>query len=784
MDFQKLLGTRPLFFDGAMGTMLQKSGLAAGEVPESWNIAHPDAIARIHGAYLDAGCDIVKANTFGANPLKMRDCAASIRAGVEIARASCGEGALVALDIGPTGRLLKPFGDLAFEDALDSFAQVVRAGAPGCDIVLIETFSDLFEVKAAVLAAKEHCDLPVVVTLSFDEDGQLLTGATVEAAVALLEGLRVSALGFNCGLGPREMLKLLPRLAACTSIPIAINPNAGLPVSVDGRAVYRVAPAEFAETMRELVAGGAWLIGGCCGTTPEHIRKTTRCVREMPLVPLSPKRLTVVSSYAKACSFGALAPLVIGERLNPTGKPRIKQALREGDMETLLREGLAQVAAGAQILDVNVGLPGIDEVETLAQVVSALEGVIDVPLQIDTANPEAIERALRGYAGKALINSVSGKRASMDAVFPLVQKYGGCVVALPLDEDGIPESAEGRIAIARKILAEAARYGIAREDILIDGLTMAVSAASGGAVATLECVRRARRDLGVHTVLGVSNVSFGLPERPGMNAAFFAMALGAGLSAGIINPLNAPMMDAYWASRALIGCDDACKGYMAHFAGRAQGALPAPEEMTLREAIVGGLKGEAYKKAEALLKTLAPLEVIDGQLIPALDEVGHGFERKTLFLPQLLLSADAARAGFDAIRAHIFAHGGAQQSRGRVILATVQGDIHDIGKNIVKVLLQNYGFEVMDLGKDVPPEAIVATATRERIKLIGLSALMTTTVVSMEKTIHLLRAAGDYRIMVGGAVLTKDYAASIGADFYAKDAMQSVRYASGVLAEI
>ncbi|MEF9896146.1 MAG: homocysteine S-methyltransferase family protein, partial [Clostridia bacterium] len=419
MDFQKLLGTRPLFFDGAMGTMLQKSGLAAGEVPESWNIAHPDAIARIHGAYLDAGCDIVKANTFGANPLKMRDCAASIRAGVEIARASCGEGALVALDNAHTGRLHKPFGDLAFEDALDSFAQVVRAGAPGCDIVLIETFSDLFEVKAAVLAAKEHCDLPVVVTLSFDEDGQLLTGATVEAAVALLEGLRVSALGFNCGLGPREMLTLLPRLAACTSIPIAINPNAGLPVSVDGRAVYRVAPAEFAETMRELVAGGAWLIGGCCGTTPEHMRETTRRVREMPLVPLSPKHLTVVSSYAKACSFGALAPLVIGERLNPTGKPRIKQALREGDMETLLREGLAQVAAGAQILDVNVGLPGIDEVETLAQVVSALEGVIDVPLQIDTANPAAIERALRGYAGKALINSVSGKRASMDAVFPL-----------------------------------------------------------------------------------------------------------------------------------------------------------------------------------------------------------------------------------------------------------------------------------------------------------------------------------------------------------------------------
>ena len=672
-------------------------------------------------------------------------------------------------------------GDLPFEKAVELFGEVVRLGAAaGADLVLIETMSDSYEMKAAVLAAKENCDLPVLVTAIFDEKGKLLTGGTVDSVVAMLEGLRVDALGVNCGLGPRQMMPIVRRLTKVSSLPVIVNPNAGLPRSENGRTVYDIGPEEFAALMGEIADLGVQALGGCCGTTPAHLRKMIETCKSRYFVPAAQKHRTVVSSFSQAVEIGD-APVIIGERINPTGKSKFKAALRENNIEYILSEGLAQEDNGAHILDVNVGLPEIDEAEMMARVVTRLQGVTALPLQIDTSDPVAMERGMRLYNGKPMLNSVSGKQESMQAVFPLVRKYGGVVVGLTLDENGIPDTAEGRVQIAKKIYETAAEYGISRDDIVIDGLAMTISSDSRSALVTLETLRRVRDELGGKTILGVSNISFGLPQREIINANFFTMALQNGLSCAIINPNSDAMMRAYRSFLALTGQDPQCAGYIAAYSSQptVPQAAAAAAEMPLGESIERGLTGRAAEAAKEALQTVPPLELVNTELIPALDRVGKGFEKGTVFLPQLLMSAEAAKAAFDVVKESM--RGAPQRSRGKIILATVKGDIHDIGKNIVKVLLENYGYQVIDLGKDVDPAVIAETAIREQVPLIGLSALMTTTVVSMEQTIRLLREkTPDAKIVVGGAVLTQEYADAIGADCYARDAMATVHYADQI----
>lgn len=783
-----------LFFDGAMGTMLQKRGLQAGELPEAWNITKEDVILDIHKQYLEAGCSIVKANTFGINPFKLKDkgysCEELTAQGIKLVKraiAETGKDAYAALDIGSLGKLLEPLGDLSFEDAYAAFCPVCIAGEQaGADLCLIETMNDTYEIKAAVLAAKEHTSLPIFVTMVLDENGKLLTGADLEAAVAMLEGLRVDAIGLNCGFGPDVMKEFLPKLREICSLPIVLNPNAGLPVVVDGKTSYLVEPEEFAAVMKEIALDGVSILGGCCGTTPAHIRALVDSCKGIAPLAITEKNRSVVSSYTHAVVLDD-RPKIIGERINPTGKPRFKQALRERDLEYIYKEAIAQQEMGAHILDVNVGLPEIDEVEMMGQAVAGLQGITDLPLQIDTSDVAAMETAMRLYNGKPLINSVNGKQESMDAVFPLVAKYGGMIVCLTLDENGIPETSQGRIQIAEKIIKEAEKYGIQKKDLLMDTLAMTISTGQDNAEITLEALDYVRHTLGVHTTLGVSNISFGLPQREKINTAFFTIALSKGLSAGIINPSSAAMMAAYYAYCALSGCDSQCSDYINYLSGQPDQPKTAPsgtKELTLFEAVVKGLAASAAAAAQKELETKEPLDVIDQALIPALDQVGQGFEKKTLFLPQLLMSADAAKAGFDAIKEHLKAQGDNSESKGTIVIATVKGDIHDIGKNIVKALLVNYGFQVIDLGKDVPPELVVEAAREHKAGLVGLSALMTTTVANMELTIQMLKKElPECKVMVGGAVLTQRYADEIGADFYSKDAMGSVRYANELLAK-
>ena len=784
MDFASLLGKRLLFVDGGMGTLLHSMGLTGGQLPGSWNLLHPDKVRKVHEAYLQAGCDIITTNTFGVDALHYGDDAKKVvEAGVLIAREAvknAGHG-LVALDLGPTGKILEPFGDLSFEMAVTLFGDVAETGAKaGADVIFIETVSDSYEIKAAVLACKERTNLPIVVTMMVNENEKLLTGGDIPGMVAMLEGLGVTALGLNCGLGPRQMLPILQKMMQYTSLPVQLCPNAGLPHLENGHTCFKLDPDHFVEEMEELVSLGPWLLGGCCGTTPDLMRALIGRFKDAKLQPITPKHHTIISSYGKSVLFGD-APILIGERINPTGKPRLKQALKEGDMAYLQQEAASQQENGAHVLDVNVGLPGIDEPAVLTKAVESLQAITDLPLQIDTADVAALERSLRAYNGKALINSVTGKASSMAAVFPLVKKYGGVVVALPLDESGIPETAEGRLDIARKIVAEAEKHGIQKKDILLDGLTMTVSTDRKAALTTLETIRRAREELGLKTILGVSNVSFGLPKREKLNAAFFAMALAAGLDAAIMNPHSAPMMEAFWAGAALSGRDDQFAGYISTFGGAEAPSAPAASkgEPGLHESVLKGLSAQAGKAAQTLLdQGREPLSMIENELIPALSEVGAGFESGKLFLPQLLMSAEAAKAAFDRLNARLAATGQTAKSRGKVILATVEGDIHDIGKNIVKVLLENYGFTVIDLGRDVPVDTVVETALREDVRLVGLSALMTTTVPSMEKTIRALREKKPGTlVMVGGAVLTPEYASQMDADFYGKDAMASVAYA-------
>lgn len=786
MNIMQKLGREWLFFDGGTGTILQSRGLAAGELPETWNLTHPEEIVSLHCSYLQAGCDIINTNTFGANALKypenLREIVEAAVAHAKKARAMSGRSdSYIALDIGPTGRLLQPMGDLPFEDAVALFGEVVRIGAAaGADLVMIETMSDSYEAKAAVLAAKENCDLPVFATMIFDEKGKMLTGGTVDSVVAMLEGLRVDALGVNCGLGPVQMKPIVQRLTEVSSLPIIVTPNAGLPRSENGKTVFDIDPDTFAKHMADIADMGVHVLGGCCGTTPDHIRCMIEACRTKAVAPVIKKHRTVVSSFSQAVEIGK-KPVIIGERINPTGKSKFKAALRENNIEYILSEGLAQEDSGAHILDVNVGLPEIDEPEMMVRVVTRLQSVLALPLQIDTSNTEAMERGMRLYNGKPMINSVSGKAESMRAVFPLVKKYGGVVVGLTLDENGIPDTAEGRVAIARHIYETAACYDIPCEDIVIDGLAMTISSDSRSALVTLETLRRVRDELGGNTILGVSNISFGLPQREIINANFFTMALQNGLSCAIINPNADVMMRSYRAFLALTDQDPQCSGYIAAY-GNQPAAAPQTVShvvMSLGESIERGMSERAAQATREALAHTAPLDLVNGELIPALDRVGKGFEKGTIFLPQLLMSAEAAKAAFEVVKDAM--KGAPQQSRGKIILATVKGDIHDIGKNIVKVLLENYGYQVIDLGKDVVPAIIVRTAVKEQVKLVGLSALMTTTVVSMEQTIRLLREQKPgVKIVVGGAVLTQEYADSIGADCYARDAMATVHYAEQI----
>lgn len=755
------------YFDGGMGTMLN---LKAGELPELLNINDPERVYAIHKAYADAGCDIISANTFGANRFKYDNVDEIVKSAVKNAKRT---GKKVALDIGPTGKLLKPMGDLDFEECVDIFADVVKAGRDEADLVLLETFGDLYEIKAAMLAVKENCDLPLVVSMIFDEKARLLTGADVRTACAVVEGLGANAIGFNCGLGPKQMIPLVEELEKHVSIPILVMPNAGLPESVNGETIFNVDPDEFASYMTQIAKMGVSYLGGCCGTTPAHLKAMIEATKDIEDKVPEFKNETIVASYSKSVDLSEGA--VIGERINPTGKKLMKEALRNKDMDYVLRQGITQSEAGAHILDVNMGLPEIDEKEMLCSGVYELQSVLPVPLQLDSGDAEAMEAALRLYNGKAMINSVNGKEKSMKEVFPLAKKYGGVVVCLCLDEDGIPSTAQGRIAIAKKIIKRAAEYGIDKKNLAVDALVMTISTDTNNAIETLNAVDYIRNTLGVNTVLGVSNISFGLPNREAVNTAFYTLAMSRGLSAGIINPNSRPMMNAFFSYKALAGKDESCQEYIKSAVDTE--IVQKTENLDLKTAIIKGMKEESARCAKELLENTESLVIINDYIIPALDVVGDGFEKNTIFLPQLLMSADSAKAAFDEIKAH-FVMSGAEQVKGeKIIIATVEGDIHDIGKNIVKVLLQNYGFDVMDLGKDVKCEKVLEEAQKNNVKLVGLSALMTTTVPNMEKTIKLLHDNTDAKVFVGGAVLTRDYAKMINADFYAKDAMESVRIA-------
>ena len=875
MSVLDFLGKELLYFDGAMGTRLQAAGLKPGELPEVWNITHGDVVAEIHASYVRAGANILKTNTFGANAMKMQGSGYSVEdvvvaafknarvafakvnaehkekscvqadATVErketnsvtandvVAETADAKKQFVALDLGPTGKLLAPFGDLQFEEAVALYAEIVQAGVKAdADLVLVETMSDSYEAKAAILAAKENSDLPVFVTYTFDKDGKLLNGADVETAMLLAEGLGVDAVGFNCGLGPDLVAKLLPRARRVTDLPLIANPNAGLPVEKDGKTVFTTGPEEFADYMLEVYREGGAVLGGCCGTDPNYIHLVAERTKGLKPVSAQQHSVTAVTGYGAPVYFGE-APVLIGERINPTGKPLLKDALRNGDMDYICRIGLEQLERGAHILDVNTGLPGLNETETLCKAVTSLQAITPAPLEIDTSNYEAMEKALRVYNGKPLLNSVNGKQESMEKVLPLAKKYGAAVVGLCLDESGIPDTAEGRLAIAERIIETAATYGIKAKDIIIDPLALTVSTDSRNPAIDLAVIK-ALKAKGIHTVMGVSNISFGLPNRDAVNSTFFAISLAAGLSSAIMNPQSERMLEAYHAYCALSGVDEGCKEYVAHYTNAPKTkTTTAVSEYTLYNAIVKGLTEQSGVATKKLLEEKkAPLEIINEFIIPALNTVGEGFGNKTLFLPQLLMAADAAKAAFAELKKQMQTGQGngagavqgetvsqdngantasgnatagtqasqegtgsqgseasgnaasacpsptATSSADTIVLAVVKGDIHDIGKNIVKVLWENYGYHVVDLGKDVPPESVVEAVEKHQAKLVGLTALMTTTVAAMEDTIHALRKTTDTKILVGGAVMTQEYADTIGADGYAPDAVAAVDYAN------
>lgn len=775
-----------VFLDGGMGTMLQAAGLPVGQLPEVWNLTNPEAVAKIQRQYVEAGAQVLYANTFGANRHKVSDSGYSpkelIAGGIHAARmAAEGHDVKVALDIGPIGQLLEPLGTLSFDEAYDIFREMVVAGEEaGADLVILETMSDLLEVKAAVLAAKENTGLQVWVTMTFEQTQRTFVGVTVPAMALTLTGLGVDALGFNCSLGPKELIPMVRELRRWTDLPLILKPNAGLPDPETG--AYTITPEEFAAELRPAVELGVTIFGGCCGTTPDFIRALRGAFADMTPGIRPPVERRGVCSATNAVTLDGVR--VIGERINPTGKKRFQQALREGDMGYILERAMEQQDAGADLLDVNVGLPGLDEPDMMTRVVKELQAVVDLPLQIDSSDPAAIEAGLRAVSGKAVVNSVNGDRETLEKILPLCKKYGAAVVGLAMDRNGIPQTAEARIEIAERILNAALEFGIPREDVFIDCLTLTVSAQQEQAVETLRAVRYVTEKLGLHTVLGVSNISFGLPAREQITVNFLTQAMYAGLDLPIVNPNQKAVMDAVCAFRVLSGEDRDSEAYIARFSGAAEPAAPAAASgtMTLETAIARGLKEEAAALTEQALLTMDELAVVNEQLIPALDLVGDRYEKQEIFLPQLINAANAACAGFEIIKARIAQKGAGSVSKGKIVVATVEGDIHDIGKNIVKVVLENYGYTVIDLGRDVPVQTVVDAVIREDVHLVGLSALMTTTVASMEKTIAALRESGHpCKIWVGGAVLTPEYAARIGADYYAKDAKQSVDIARQVL---
>lgn len=793
-----------VYLDGGMGTLLQKQGLKPGELPERWNISHPDVIIDIQKKYFDAGSNIVNTNTFGAHCLKFdeKELSEIIEAAVknvrEAAKQSIGvQEKFVGLDVGPIGRLLKPYGDLDFEEAVEIYAKTIRLGVKNhVDLIFIETMNDSYDTKAALLAAKENSNLPVFVSNAYGEDGKLMTGATPAAMVAMLEGMGADAIGANCSLGPKQLKGVVEEYLKYASVPVLLKPNAGLPRVVDGNTVFDVHPEEFSDEIKEYVEAGIRITGGCCGTTPDYISAVVEKTTSMMAKPIVSKNLSVVSSYTHAVEFND-SPILIGERINPTGKKRFQEALRNNDIDYILGAGLSQQEKGVHILDVNVGLPDIDEVDMIRRVSYELQAIIDLPLQIDTTNIEAMEAALRQYNGKAMINSVNGKEEMMDAIFPIAKKYGGLIVCLTLDENGIPDSADERIAIAKKIIDKAKSYGISKNDLIFDTLAMTVSADNNAALATLKALNVIRNELGCHTTLGVSNVSFGLPHRDAITATFFALALENGLSAAIMNPNSAEMMKVYYSYKALHGLDENCMDYIENVEkymttvpvqsnpAVSNTGVESPKE-GLQRAIVKGLREQAGQITQDMLDTgVEPLDVVNDQIIPALDIVGIGFENKTLFLPQLLMSAEAAQSAFEKIKEKMATSSEPTVSIGKFVIATVEGDIHDIGKNIVKLIMENYGFDVIDLGKDVPPATIVEKAIEVHAPIVGLSALMTTTVPAMAETIKQLHQRAPWvKCIVGGAVLNQDYADNIKADFYAKDAMATVRQSMKIMEEL
>ena len=801
-----------ILLDGGMGTMLQAAGMKLGTRPEDLNIENPELIRSIHAKYAAAGSRVVNANTFGASPHKLADSKYTLEEVITAGIANCKQavapyGALVTLDVGPLGELLEPSGTLAFEDAVAEYGRIVRAGvAAGADILYFETFTDLYEMKAALLAAKENSTLPIMASMSFEANGRTFTGCTVESFAATARGLGANAVGINCSLGPKEIFPMAKRLAEAVpgDFPVFVKPNAGLP-RADGSG-YDITPQLYAMQMKPYRELHLFAAGGCCGTTPEFIQMLNGVFADCkPGRPEHPM-LSVICSPVDCVNVDGIT--VVGERINPTGKKRFQQALRDGDMNYILEQAVSQAEAGAQILDVNVGAPGVDEPALMEQVVKALQSVVSLPLQLDSSHAEALERGLRVYNGKPIVNSVNGEPEVLEKVLPLCKKYGAAVVGLAIDERGIQPKAEDRVAIARRIKKAALEAGIPQEDIYIDCLTLTASAQQEDVLATVQALHTCKTELGVRTILGVSNISFGLPCRPYLNTTFLTMAMYAGLDLAIMNPSSEEMMAAVYAYNVLTNRDKQSGKYIARYADqvpasaalakamqdKAASGVPAAAEAAgpavsgpyapLMKAVEQGLKGEAAACTKALLAEKEPLELVDEALIPALDIVGVKYEKGKLFLPQLLQAASAAQSAFDEIKTAIAQRGGAGASKGRIVLATVKGDVHDIGKNIVKVILENYGFEVIDLGRDVPVETVVETVREKDVHLVGLSALMTTTLKSMEETIAALHAAKlDCKVMVGGAVLTPEYAEKIGADWYAKDAKQSADIAKKFFGE-
>ena len=804
IDFKK----KRYVLDGGMGTMLQSAGMSPEETTTEFGLAHPEILTKIHKKYIEAGADIVYASTFGTNRFKKKEIGEctlqeAVRIQVQAAvkakeiMAAQGREVAVAIDLGPLGELLEPMGTLSFEDAYDAFREVIQAGCDLADLIVIETMTDLYEVKAAVLAAKETCDLPVIVTMTFEENGRTFTGVSLEAMVLTLEGLGVDAMGINCSLGPVEIFPMAEKLRSLTDLPLVIKPNAGLPDPATG--AYDITCDQFVEKMEDFLKLGVELIGGCCGTTPEYIEGLAKIAAkfggtEDPAKPSEEKKTLQVCSGNTVVTVDHVT--VIGERINPTGKKRLKQALLDEDFDYILSQAIEQIDAGAEILDVNVGVPSLDDVKMLPLVIKKLQSITGLPLQIDSGNPEAIEAALRVYNGKAIVNSVNGEEKVMENILPLVKKYGAAVVGLTLDENGIPNKAEDRFAIAKRILERALEYGIPRENVIIDCLTLTASAQQKEVVETLKAVRMVKEQLGLKTALGVSNISFGLPLRPIINRTFLTMAMECGLDLPIINPNSEDMMASIFAFHVLHNIDENATAFIERYGDAALETSKISQKKDT--AVTGssangdgshdifyciekGMKADTVVAVEKLLQDHTEMELVNDFLIPALDKVGQGFEKGTIFLPQMLQAATAAQAGFDIVKTKLAESDKETVSLGQVVIATVKGDIHDIGKNIVKVIMENYGFQMIDLGRDVPPETIVETVKEKNIKLVGLSALMTTTLKSMEETIVAVKeAAPDCKVMVGGAVLTADYAEKIGADYYCKDAMKSVEAAQEV----